>query len=173
MNYTFHLSLFALSYYNNNMKIEEKIIQRLIQKQKTLATAESCTGGLLASRLTDISGSSNVFKGGFVTYSNEAKTKFAKVHADLIKKQGAVCDDVAIALAQGVRKTHKADLGIGITGIAGPTGGTKTKPTGRVFIAVANKFETLCLKCQFDGTRAQVKRQTTTQALKVLLEFLE
>ena len=155
------------------MKTEEKVIQKLIHKQKTLATAESCTGGLLACRITDTPGASNVFKGGFITYSNEAKTKFAKVHADLIKKQGAVCDDVAIALAQGVRKAHTTSFGIGITGIAGPNGGTKTKPVGLVFIAVANDFETICLKCQFKGTRAQIKRQASTQALKLLLEFLD
>lgn len=154
------------------MKIEEKIIQKLIQKQKTLATAESCTGGLLANRITNISGSSHIFKGGFITYSNEAKTKFAKVHTNLIKKHGAVCDDVAIALAQGTRKAHNTYFGIGITGIAGPDGGTKTKPVGLVFIAVANDYETLCLKCQFEGSRAQIKRKATTQALKLLLEFL-
>ena len=155
------------------MKYEEKVIKLLIQQQKSLATAESCTGGLLASRLTDISGASNVFKGGFVTYSNETKTKFAKVPADLIKKQGAVCDDVAIALAQGVHKAYKTDFGIGITGIAGPVGGTKTKPVGLVYIAVATHLESLCLKCQFEGTRAQIKRKATTQALKLLLEFLD
>lgn len=155
------------------MTIEEKIICKLIQKHKTLATAESCSGGLLASRLTDIPGSSNVFAGGFVTYSNDAKRQFANVPASLIEKSGAVCEGVAEALAQGARKAHKSDFGIGITGIAGPSGGTSTKPVGLVYIAVANDLETLCLKCQFTGTRAQIKRHSTTQALKLLLEFLK
>lgn len=154
------------------MKLEEKIVQKLIQKQKTLATAESCTGGLLASKITEISGSSNVFKGGLVTYSNEAKITFAKVPAKIIKKQGAVSEDIAIGLAQGTRKAHQSHFGIGITGIAGPSGGTKTKPVGLVFIAVCNEVETICLKCQFKGARAQIRRQTVTQALKLLLEFL-
>ena len=155
------------------MKIEEKIIAKLLQKNQTLATAESCSGGLLANRITDIPGASNIFKGGLVTYSNDAKIKFAGVAAALIKKSGAVCDDVAMALAQGARKKFNTDFGVGITGIAGPSGATRAKPAGLVFIAVANDRETLCLKCLFQGTRTQIKRQSTTQALRLLLEFLE
>ncbi len=155
------------------MKIEEKIIRLMCQKHKTLATAESCTGGLLASRLTDVSGSSAAFKLGLVTYSNEAKTQLANVPKNLIEKKGAVSEEVAIALAQGTRSRYFTDLAVSITGIAGPTGGTRAKPVGLVYIAVATELETLCLKCQFPGTRLQIRRAATTQALKLLLEFVE
>jgi len=155
------------------MKIEEKIIRFLIEKTLTISTAESCTGGLLASRLTDISGSSRVFMAGVITYSNETKTRLLKVPADLIRKKGAVSEDVALAMAKGVQKAHKTHFGIGITGIAGPTGGTRTKPVGLVYIAIVTPAESLCLTCQFSGTRTQIKRAVTTQALELLLEFLE
>jgi len=155
------------------MKIEEQIISLLIQKQQTLTTVESCTGGLLASRLTGVSGASKVFKLGLITYSNEAKTQLAGVKKNLLKTKGAVSEDVAIALAQGTRKQYGTDFAIGITGIAGPTGGTRKKPVGLVYIAVATSTETLCLKCQFKGTRSQVRNSAASQALKLLLEFLE
>lgn len=154
------------------MTSEEKIIHHLIRKQQTLATAESCSGGLLAHRLTNIPGSSSVFLGGLITYSNEAKASLAAVSDDLISRHGAVSDAVAVAMARGARQRLGADFGIGITGIAGPDGGTALKPVGLVFIAVATTEETLCLKCLFDGTRTQIKRKATTQALRLLWEFL-
>jgi len=154
------------------MTSEEKIIHQLIRKQQTLATAESCSGGLLAHRLTNIPGSSSVFLGGLITYSNEAKASLATVSDDLISKHGAVSDAVAVALARGARQHLGADFGIGITGIAGPDGGTSLKPVGLVFIAVATSEESLCLKCRFEGTRTQIKRKATTQALRLLWEFL-
>jgi len=155
------------------MKLEEKIIKLLTQKQKNLATAESCTGGLLASRLTDVSGASKVFKLGLIVYSNESKTQLAGVKKGLIQTKGAVSEEVAIALAQGTRKQYGTDFALAITGIAGPTGATRSKPIGLVYIAVATQLETLCLKCQFSGTRPQIRRVVTTQSLKLLLEFLE
>jgi nicotinamide-nucleotide amidase len=155
------------------MNIEEKIISLLAQKQKTLATVESCTGGLLASRLTGVSGASEVFKLGLIVYSNDAKTQLAGVKRNLLQTKGAVSEDVAVALAQGTRKQYGTDFAIGITGIAGPTGGTKKKPVGLVYIAVATNTETLCLKCQFGGTRSQVRNSAVSQALKLLLEFLK
>lgn len=155
------------------MKPEEKIIKLLTQKQKNLATAESCTGGLLASRLTDVSGASKVFKLGLVVYSNEAKTQLAGVKKGLLQTKGAVSEEVASALAQGTRKQYGTDFALSITGIAGPTGGTVKKPVGLVYIAVATKLETLCLKCRFSGTRPQIRRAATTQALNLLLDFLE
>lgn len=155
------------------MKPEEKIIKLLSQKQKTLTTAESCTGGLLATRLTDIPGASGVFKLGIITYSNDAKIHLLNVPAKLIQKKGAVSDEVATVMAQNARQIHNTDFGIGITGIAGPTGGMKSKPIGLVFVAIATDWETLCLKCQFEGTRSQIRLQAVRQAMKLLLEFLE
>ena len=159
--------------YNTSMKPEEKIIQKLIQKQKTLTIAESCTGGLLAARLTDVPGASDVFKLGVITYSNDAKIHILNVPAKVIQKKGAVSDEVATIMARNARQIHNTDFGIGITGIAGPGGGTKSKPVGLVFVAVATDWETLCIKCQFEGTRAQIRLQAVKQAIKLLLEFLE
>ncbi len=154
------------------MKIEEKIIRALIDTQKTLAIAESCTGGLLANRLTNIPGSSQALKLGIIAYSNAAKIKLLKVPETLLTKYGAVGEEVAIAMAKGVRAILKTDFGIGITGIAGPTGATKTKPIGLTYIAIKNPVETLCLKCQFEGPRAKIKSQAATQGLKLIYEFL-
>lgn len=154
------------------MTLIEKISQHLLHQSKTLAVAESCTGGLLAKKLTDLSGSSGFFKIGVTSYSNESKTQILKVPIKIIDKHGAVSDQTAISMAKGVRKILKTDFGIAITGIAGPTGGTKTKPIGLVFIAVNTQQESLCLKCQFQGTRAQIRDQSANHALKLLLEFL-
>jgi len=158
--------------YNATMKIEEKVALALIDTKKTISIAESCTGGLLAHRLTNIPGSSNFLELGVVAYSNEAKIKLLKVPEDTLKKYGAVHEEIAIAMAKGARKILKTDFGIGITGIAGPTGGTKTKPIGLTYIAVATPVETLCLKCQFEGSRTSIKSQAASEALKLLSEFL-
>jgi len=155
------------------MRIEEKIIQALIDQKKTLSTAESCTGGLLTHRLTDIPNCSKVLKAGLVLYSNEAKETLLKVPSAVLKKHGAVSDEVAILMAKKVRLKFKTDFGIGITGIAGPQGGSRSKPVGLVFIAVHTVNEALCLKCQFTGTRQQIKKQATHQALALLREFLD
>lgn len=166
-------SQIAKTRYNKFMTLEEKIIALLIAQHKTIATAESCTGGLLSSRLTDVSGSSKAFLSGTITYSDNSKRIFLQVPAVLIQNNGAVSEPVATAMAKNVREIHRADFGVGITGIAGPTGGTKTKPLGLVYIAVATAQEAVCLKCQFKGTRKQIKSQAATQALKLLKEFLE
>ncbi|MCM8795528.1 MAG: CinA family protein, partial [Candidatus Omnitrophica bacterium] len=108
----------------------------LLKKQKTIAVAESCTGGLVSYLLTQNPGSSRYFLLGIVAYSNEAKEKILNVPPSLIFKKGAVCKEVAFFLAENVRKITQADFGIGLTGIAGPTGGTKRKPVGTVFIAI-------------------------------------
>jgi PncC family amidohydrolase len=154
------------------MKYEEKIIQRLIQRQKTLTTAESCTGGLLSARLTDIPGASEVFKLGLITYSNDAKISLLNIPAKLMQRQGAVSEDIARLMAQNARQIHNTDFGVGITGIAGPSGGTRAKPAGTVFIAIATTWETRCVKCQFEGTRAQIRLAAVKQAMKSLLELL-
>lgn len=149
-----------------------KVAQELIHRRATVAVAESCTGGLLAHRLTNIPGSSRFFQLGIVAYSNEVKQRLLKVPAALLQKHGAVSPQVAIAMAEGIRKSQKTDFGIGITGIAGPDGGTKRKPIGLTYIAIKTKDETLCATCQFPGERASIKTQAATQALHLLLEFL-
>jgi len=159
--------------YNTPMRTEEKIINWLKRSRKTLSLAESCTGGLLADRLTDISGCSNVFKAGFVTYSNDAKAKFLKVPKKLLTQHGAVSQPVAMAMAKGARLILKTDFAIAITGIAGPAGGSKEKPVGLTFIAVSTPKESVCIECQFKGERKNIKSQAANQALQLFLEFLE
>jgi len=154
------------------MRIEEKVAKALIKSGKTLSIAESCTGGLMAHRLTNIPGASSFLKVAIVTYSNESKAKLLKIPSTTLKKYGAVSSETAIAMAKGALKLFKTDFGIAITGIAGPDGATKTKPIGLVFIAVYTNLEMLCLECNFQGTRTSIKQQATTQALRLLYEFL-
>ncbi|MEI6631079.1 MAG: CinA family protein [bacterium] len=144
----------------------------LIKKRKTVSTAESCTGGLLAKLLTDIPGSSSYFILGLVTYSNKAKETFLTIPRSLILKNGAVSKEVAEALAIGVRKKIKTDFGIGITGIAGPTGQTQTKSIGTVFICVAMKNKKLSKKFIFRGTRLGVRHKAALEAIKLLKSLL-
>ncbi len=155
------------------MKIEEKTAIRLIKLRKTLAIAESCSGGLLTNRLTNVSGSSQFLKVGIIAYSNEAKSKLLKVPPFLINKYGAVSPETASAMAQGVRLSLQTDFGVSITGIAGPTGGTKTKPVGLTYIAVSSKEKVDCLEWHFKGSRLQVKKSATTKALQLLLKYLD
>ncbi|MBU0468427.1 MAG: nicotinamide-nucleotide amidohydrolase family protein [Candidatus Omnitrophica bacterium] len=154
------------------MKIEQKVAKLLISEKKSLSIAESCTGGLLSNRLTNISGSSAFLKLGIVTYSNDAKVKLLKVPAEIIKKHGAVSFQTAIAMAKGCKKLLNTDFSIGLSGIAGPTGGTRSKPVGLVYIAICSNYETICLECIFTGTRSNIKSKAATQAFKLLLEFL-
>ncbi|MDD3374647.1 MAG: CinA family protein [Candidatus Omnitrophica bacterium] len=154
------------------MPIEQKIAKILIKNKKTLSLAESCTGGLLSNRLTNISGSSKFLKTGIVAYSNEAKIKFLKVPSGLIKTYGAVSSQVAIKMANGARQALNADYGIGITGIAGPTGGTKNKPVGLVFIAGSSKKQDICIQCQFKGSRLAIKSKICKKALELLFVLL-
>jgi len=153
-------------------KIEEKIAFLLLEKNISVGVAESCSGGLLAHRLTNISGSSGYFSGGVVAYANEVKTKLLKVPEALIQKQGAVCEEVAIFMARGIRLLVGSDLGVGITGIAGPTGETKEKPVGLVYIAVVSNNFQFCKKNIFSGNREEVKYQTSETALQLILEMV-
>jgi PncC family amidohydrolase len=134
-----------------------------------LATAESCTGGLIAKLLTDIAGSSDVFQCGFVTYANAAKTRMLGVSRWTLYKHGAVSAETATAMAQGARKRAKVDVAVATTGIAGPSGGTETKPVGLVFIAVATKEKTIVEKCLFTGTREDIRTRTAARAFEMVL----
>ena len=152
----------------NSMRLEQKVFKNFTQKSKTLAIAESCTGGLVGNRLTNIPGASAFFLLGIIAYDYAAKTKLLKVPSAILKKHGAVSQQVASRMAEGVRKILKTDYGLGITGIAGPGGATKTKPVGLVFIALSTKQKTIVKKCLFKGTRLSIKNQSCKTALKML-----
>jgi nicotinamide-nucleotide amidase len=155
-------------YSSKGESLEQIVGYYLGMRGATLAVAESCTGGLLAERVTSISGSSRYFLGGVVVYSNALKTKFADVSASLITKHGAVSREVAAALAEGIRKRCKATFGIGITGVAGPAGGTEEKPVGLVYIALASEDSTQVEERKFPGDRKRVRWFATQLALDMV-----
>jgi nicotinamide-nucleotide amidase len=151
----------------------EKIIARILTKKKlTLALAESCTGGLVADSLTNIPGSSKYFTLGIVAYSNEAKKRLLNVPGEVLSQHGAVSKETALLLAKNVKLLGQADIGIGITGIAGPSGATSSKPVGIVFIAVSLGHRNYFKKFNFTGTRIKIKRLAKDAALALLLECL-
>ena len=151
----------------------EQIVSYLLQmRDMTLAVAESCTGGMLAERITSLSGSSRYFLGGAVVYSNELKTQFASVPKSLIDRHGAVSREVAAAMAEGIRKRCLSSYGIGITGVAGPTGGTEQKPVGLVYIALAGEEGTQVVERNFPGDRARIRQFSTLQALEMIRRAL-
>jgi nicotinamide-nucleotide amidase len=145
--------------------LEEVVGRHLRAQGRTLAVAESCSGGLICHRLTNISGSSDYFQGGVVTYSNQAKMDLLRVSADTLEQKGAVSSDTAAAMAQGVRELFQADFGLAVTGIAGPTGGTPAKPVGLVFMGLATPDEIETRQHNFPGDRDMVKTLTAENAL--------
>jgi len=153
---------------DNGDSLEQIVGYYLQMRNATLAVAESCTGGMLAERITSVSGSSRYFVGGAVVYSNELKTAFADVPANLIKKHGAVSREVAAALAEGIRKRCGATFGVGITGVAGPTGGTAEKPVGLVFHALAGDRGTEVVERNFPGDRKRIRWFASQQALDMV-----
>ncbi len=153
--------------------IDEQVAALLGERGLTIATAESCTGGLLAGRLTDRAGSSAYVLGGLVVYSDEAKSALAGVDPALVKRVGAVSEEVAVALADGARERLGADVGVGITGIAGPGGGTPDKPVGRVCFSVAGPGGArLTRSLQLPGGRADVRDRSTVVALHLVRRLL-
>lgn len=155
------------------MRPEKKIVRELAKRGLGLCTAESCTGGLIAGCITSVSGASACFEGGLVTYSNAAKTRLIGVPEAVIEKYGAVSGETARAMAEGARDKLAADMSVAVTGIAGPTGGTPDKPVGTVYIAVARKGKTSVRKFLFTGTRHGIRKQTTEEALKFVLDEME
>jgi nicotinamide-nucleotide amidase len=153
---------------DNGDSMEQIVGYYLQMRNATLAVAESCTGGLLAERITSVSGSSRYFVGGAVVYSNQLKTAFADVPADLLEKHGAVSSEVAGALAEGIRRRTGATLGLGVTGVAGPTGGTVEKPVGLVFHALASDGGTEVAERRFPGDRKRIRRFASQQALDMV-----
>ena len=153
---------------SNGESLEQIVSYYLQMRNLTLAVAESCTGGLFGERITSISGSSRYFLGGAIVYSNELKTEFAGVSAEVIAKHGAVSPEVAVALAEGIRQRCGANLGVAITGIAGPTGGTEQKPIGLVFHALAGESGTEVIERSFSGDRKRIRWFATQQALDMV-----
>jgi nicotinamide-nucleotide amidase len=148
--------------------LEEVVAQELLKQNATIASAESCTGGLFAERLTTIAGSSAYFLGGVVCYSNEMKTAWADVPPELIATKGAVSSEVAIALADGIRRHVGSTLGVGITGIAGPGGGSEEKPVGTVHIALASATGMRERALRFPGDREMIRMQASQAALDMV-----
>jgi len=146
----------------------EIVVRTLTREKRTLALAESCTGGLIANQITNVPGASKIFPGGIVAYSNAAKQTFLGVRAATLARHGAVSEAVARAMAEGARVRFGADFAIAVTGIAGPTGGTKTKPVGTVFIALSGP-EGVVVERKFNpGGRERFKDLTAQQALTMV-----
>ena len=154
------------------MKLEKVIGDSLRERGWTLSIAESCTGGLICDRITNISGSSEYFMGGMVNYSNESKAKHLGISLDYIRRYGAVSPQVAKKMAQGVRKAFHTTFGLSTTGVAGPTGGTKRSPIGRVFIGFTNGKRAWVKKEDFKGSRRDIKKQAAESGLEFLYKIL-
>ena len=146
---------------------------KLRRSKKTIAVAESCTGGKLGDMITEVPGSSDYFLGGVISYSNDAKVNILGVDRVIIEEKGAVSDEVALMMAEGVRGRFGADIGVGITGIAGPTGATPEKPVGLVCIVVSSDDFVERDRAVFSGDRGSVKSQAANRALEMLNELLK
>ncbi|MEN6359666.1 MAG: competence/damage-inducible protein A [Smithella sp.] len=153
--------------------LEEIIAEALTEKRLTIAVAESCTGGLIANRLTDVPGSSVYFERGLVTYSNEAKIQLLGVPPEIIEQHGAVSEETARLMAEGVRRIAKTALGLSSTGIAGPTGGSKEKPVGTVYVALADGAQTICRHYAYRWDRKRNKLVSSEAALFLLKNYLQ
>jgi len=152
--------------------LAEDVGELLRSKGLTISVAESCTGGKVGDMLTNVSGSSDYFLGGVISYSNRAKIELLGVGEELLSFKGAVSDEVARQMAAGVRKSLHSGIGIGITGVAGPLGGTPDKPVGLVYIAVSSERSTISEKNVFKGSRTRIKTQSANRALEMVREFL-
>ncbi|MFA6130048.1 MAG: CinA family protein [Candidatus Omnitrophota bacterium] len=153
-------------------RILSKIHKQLLSQGKTIAIAESCTGGLLCAELTKNPGASTYFLLGVITYSNDSKKKILQIPAKFISRYGAVSPQVAISMAENIRKKTKADLGISITGIAGPGGSTVNKPVGTVFICLSAKKKNTCRLFYLQGNRRSIRNKATQEALRLLCAHL-
>lgn len=156
----------------DNQTLESVVGKILAKKNLTISIAESCTGGLISSRLTDIPGSSNYFKTGIVTYSNESKESFLGVSSVSLKRYGAVSKEVAAQMALGIKHFACTDIGVSVTGIAGPAGATNKKPVGLVYIAIAMDKKRIVNEFRFNGTRQDIKWQATQAALDMVRRIL-
>ena len=148
------------------------LVKKLIKKKLKISFAESCTGGLLASSITSISGASKIFNLGLITYSNQSKIKFLKINKNIIKKYGAVSEECCLAMVNNLSSISKANINVSITGIAGPNGGTKQKPVGLVYIGVKKGAKTQIYKCLFKNKkRSLIQKATVKKALNLVLRI--
>ena len=154
------------------MVLEEKIIRKLQEKQLTITTAESCTGGLLAGRLLNVSGASDVYEEGYITYANASKERLLGVSPETLMQFGAVSPQTAKEMAEGAAKAAQADIGLSTTGIAGPSGGTPEKPVGLIYIGCHVNGETYVKECRFQGNREENRNAAVEAVLELLLEKL-
>ena len=155
-------------------KLSQKIIRLLRKKRLKISFAESCTGGLLSSTITSVSGSSKVFTLGLVTYSNQSKITILKVPKNIIKKHGAASYEACLTMVKNLNKISKTNISVSITGIAGPKGGTKKKPVGLVFIGIKKGNKTLIRKYLFkNNKRNSIQRKAVSKALNLILSFLK
>jgi len=155
-------------------ELVKKIVNGLIKKKLTISTAESCTGGLLSSAITSVAGSSKVFKLGLVTYSNQSKIKILKVLKNIIIKYGAVSEQVCLAMVINLNKISKTSISISITGIAGPSGGTKKKPVGLVFVGIKNRNKISVKKYLFKNKgRTFIQKAAVNKSLRLILSTLK
>ena len=154
-------------------KLSQKVVKLLSRKRLKISLAESCTGGLLSSSITSISGSSKVFTIGLVTYSNQAKIKFLKVPKKIILKHGAVSYETCLSMVKNLNKISKTNIAVSITGIAGPNGGTKKKPVGLVYIGIKKGNKIIVKKNIFKNkNRSSIQKYTVNQALKMILDVI-
>ena len=160
------------------MKLEEEVVKNLLAKNLTITTAESCTGGLIAARLVDVSGASGCFNEGYITYSNEAKIRLLGVKEETIKEFGVVSAEVVTEMAEGVLNKADADMAVAVSGIAGPLGGSKEKPVGTVYIGFCmsdksiGRLTKVSYKFSFDGNRTEIRNKTVEEALKIILSAI-
>ena len=155
------------------MDITRRVAKLLVQKKKTLAVAESCTGGMLANSLTNITGSSKFFTLGIIPYDTKFKSSLLKIPKTILKNKGAVSKETALLMARNTRNLAKSSYALAITGIAGPTGATSKKPVGLTYIALSTLQKTICKKLLFRGPRLSIKTQATKAALNLLLKNLQ
>ncbi len=155
------------------MTLEEKIVQKLLEVNYTITTAESCTGGYLAGRILNVSGASGVYNEGHITYSNEAKERLLGVSHATLEKFGAVSEQTAREMAEGAAKAANADVGLSTTGIAGPGGGTPEKPVGLIYVGCQINGETYVKECRFQGNREENRNAAVEAVLQLLWEKLE
>ena len=156
------------------MKLEKKILNILVKKKLKLAVAESCTGGMLSSAITSVSGSSKVFTLGVVAYSNQSKTKVLRVSKNIIKKYGSVSEQVCLAMVKNLNKISKTNISVSITGIAGPSGGAKIKPVGLVYVGIKKGNRTEFKKYLFKNKgRTYIQKAAVNKSLGLILSFLK
>jgi len=152
------------------MTITQTLGTILKKKKMTLATAESCTGGMISTAITEIAGASEYFLGGVIAYDNRIKNKVLGVSKKILEQHGAVSSQTVIAMAKGVQKLMKTDCAIAVSGVAGPGGGTKEKPVGLVYIGIAARKKCWSCECHFKGTREKIREKTVMESLKLLID---